>query len=159
LDIFKNDELSVNMTLATLLAMGVNRADLTEDVLSELPPWSQVLINFGSEPVILGLERCQAFRDAAPPRDRQIAPAGLFSSGTTVLQDLLFNSCRPPFEGIERAKSIQYLPITLGQTQSRSSPPTSHCIEDAGSEPVGGPSHCRRPTPHYLEGCAVPASV
>jgi hypothetical protein len=61
-----------------------------------MPPWSQVMSNFGTEPVILGLERCKAFRDAVPPEDRKIAPAGMFSTGTSVLHQHLFENCLPP---------------------------------------------------------------
>lgn len=61
-----------------------------------IPPWGQILENYGAEPVVLGLDRCQAYRDAVPPEQRIVAPAGMFSTGTNLLFALLLYNCLPP---------------------------------------------------------------
>lgn len=63
---------------------------------AQLPPWGQILENYGPEPVILGLDRCQAYRDAVPPEQRQVGAAGLFSTGTNLFFTLMLFNCLPP---------------------------------------------------------------
>jgi hypothetical protein len=63
---------------------------------AQLPPWGQILDNYGAEPVLLGMDRCRAYRDAVPPEQRMIAPAGMFSTGTNLLYMLLISNCLPP---------------------------------------------------------------
>ena len=46
-------------------------------------------------PRIYGLESCPAFRAMTPPRSRQVAPAGLFNTGTNLLDSLLSKNCNP----------------------------------------------------------------
>ena len=87
-----------NRTVERLLAMGVNRSDLTDSVIEYLPSWSQVISNYGEEPIVLGLERCKAFRKAVLPKDRMVAPAGLFSTGTNLLDELLTLNCKSPIK-------------------------------------------------------------
>ena len=69
--------------------------------LSELPPWSQIVENFNSysmddEPVILGLEHCQAFRETTDKRWLGVGPAGMFSTGTNLVAALTHSNCRAP---------------------------------------------------------------
>jgi len=59
---------------------------------SLLPKWSEIVKAYGP-PRILGLESCQKYRDTTKPRDRNIAPAGLFNSGTNLLSHLLLENC------------------------------------------------------------------
>ncbi|KAG7353364.1 hypothetical protein IV203_002719 [Nitzschia inconspicua] len=63
---------------------------------AQLPPWGQILENYGPEPIILGMDRCQAYRDSVPPEQRAIVPAGLFSTGTNLFFTLMLFNCLPP---------------------------------------------------------------
>jgi hypothetical protein len=47
-------------------------------------------------PVLLGLERCRAYRESVPPEMRSIGPAGMFSTGTNLLVHMLRENCIPP---------------------------------------------------------------
>ena len=89
--------LNVNYTANILLDMGIEKSTLEDDVLlNELPPWSQVLQNYGDKPVVLGMERCKAYRRAVPPSLRIVGPAGLFSTGTNLLWQLMHDNCLSP---------------------------------------------------------------
>lgn len=90
--------LDVGKTIRVLAELGVTRDMMDKEEYKQLPPWSNIVDNFGSEPVILGLDRCEAYRQNVPIGKRVMAPAGLFSSGTNVLHDLLLNNCLPPPE-------------------------------------------------------------
>ena len=81
-------------------------------LLSELPPWSQIQENFNSysmddEPVILGLEQCEAFRKNTPPRLLGVAPAGMFSTGTNLIATLVRRNCVGPQKRIKGFALIQ----------------------------------------------------
>jgi hypothetical protein len=90
---------------------------------AQLPPWEQILDNYGAEPVILGLDRCQAYRDAVPPEQRMVGPAGLFSTGTNLFFTLmLFNCLPPPIEDLNSTvdninatggRKHKYKPVTI----------------------------------------------
>jgi len=92
-------------TMQELTGMGVNlsswdtwitdkNGDSHKFVLDEhLPPWIQILDNYGNGSVIVGKERCAAYRNAVPVAQRLVAPVGLFSSGTNILHDLLLENC------------------------------------------------------------------
>jgi hypothetical protein len=127
---FKDDELGVEMTIATLLSMGVSQTFLTDDILSQMPPWSQVMSNFGTEPVILGSERCKVFRDAVPPEDRQIAPAGMLFTGTNVLHQHLLENCP---SGLYNQR-FQILATMLKQNKKTSS-------DQSIGSCIGNPNH------------------
>ena len=58
-----------------------------------LPSWEQVRQVIGDKPRILGLETCRAYRETVPLKRRQVAPAGMFSTGTNLLQHLLQANC------------------------------------------------------------------
>jgi hypothetical protein len=78
--------------------MGVNHTELIERQLLEVvPPWWQILENYGKEAIVLGLERCEAFRERVDIP--HVAPAGLFSTGTNLLQQLLYDNCLSPVKG------------------------------------------------------------
>jgi len=75
--------------------------------LEELPPWSRIEENFGipfadddndsnNEPIILGLEHCESFRKAHDPRVVAVGPAGLFSTGTNLINTLTRTNCKGP---------------------------------------------------------------
>jgi hypothetical protein len=87
----------INQTIQVLLSMGVKHSDLKEH-LREVPKWSQILNNYGgsNEPVVLGLDYCEEYRQTTKKKQRAIGPAGLFSSGTNLLHDLIKSNCDPP---------------------------------------------------------------
>ena len=94
-----SDENGVKKTIINLKEMGVPSEEVERNEISgEMPLWSQILATYGDEPVILGLERCEAYRKMVPEKNRFIGPAGLFSSGTNLLNNLLMKNCNPPPE-------------------------------------------------------------
>ena len=91
--------------------------NLTEEVLEALSSWEQVVDRFGPEPKILGLETCQAFNAKVPQEKRQLAPAGMFNSGTNLLFQLLQKNCKvhPQAPGMGRGIDWQ---VNWGKHQS-----------------------------------------
>jgi len=88
-----------------------------EVYLTELPPWSQILDNFNSvtrddEPVILGLEHCEAFRKKTNPKHIGFGPAGLFSTGTNLINTLGRSNCLGPLgrEGMSAKFGLVQVP-------------------------------------------------
>ena len=73
-----------------LKAAGV---EITGEIRSSLPPLSDLEDMYGSEPVIIGLEKCSEFRSKYGPKEAVIAPAGMFNTGTNLLNALLQNNC------------------------------------------------------------------
>jgi hypothetical protein len=51
--------------------------EMDESIVQDLPTWESVTNMYGSEPVILGLETCQAFRSNVDMVNRWIAPGGM----------------------------------------------------------------------------------
>lgn len=76
--------------LEILKLAGVSRRNI--DMVA-LPSWEQVVERLGGEPRIVGLETCQRYRDTVPLKLRQVAPAGMFNTGTNLLQQLLRENC------------------------------------------------------------------
>jgi hypothetical protein len=68
--------------LAQLRRAGI---EIDGDILRSLPTWSQVTELYGDKPVILGLETCQAYRDAVPKYRRFLGVAGQMNVGTNAL--------------------------------------------------------------------------
>lgn len=91
--------------------------NITEDVLEALPSWKQVVDRFGPAPKILGLETCEAFNAKVPQERRQLAPAGMFNSGTNLLFQLLQKNCKvhPKAPGMGRGIDWQ---VNWGKHQS-----------------------------------------
>jgi hypothetical protein len=89
-------EMGVNFTIQKLEEMGVSPDELHGENANEIPSWSQIINNYGEEPVILGLERCEAYRNSVDPTDRTVAPAGLFSTGTNLIDSLVSHNCLKP---------------------------------------------------------------
>ena len=54
--------------------------NITEDVRHSLPSFSDVQNLYGSEPIIIGLDKCADFRAAVKPEDSFLAPAGMFNT-------------------------------------------------------------------------------
>ena len=62
------------------------------DVL-KLPKWNHVESLYGSGPIILGLDRCEAFRKSVPLERRFIGVSGMFNTGTTAFGISLQANC------------------------------------------------------------------
>jgi hypothetical protein len=95
--------------------------------LSELPPWSQIVDNFGGgndnngnaefdddEPVIIGLEHCEAFRKRTDSKLIGVGPAGLFSTGTNLIHTLTTYNCLGPHDrvGMPHKFALVQVPVS-----------------------------------------------
>lgn len=72
-----------------------------EILFQRLPTWHQVKSLYYSykiddHPIIHGTETCHQFQENVSPKDRFIAPSGLFNSGTNLLHSLLTQYCTIP---------------------------------------------------------------
>jgi len=76
-----------------LKAAGV---EITDEIQSSLPPLSDLEDMYGSEPVIIGLEKCSEFRSKYGPNEAFMGPAGMFNTGTNLLERLMVNNCHIP---------------------------------------------------------------
>lgn len=76
----------------------LKRAGLEIDlgVLKLLPTWHQVKQLYGEEPVILGMERCAAFRKAHKPANRYVGIAGQHNCGYVVITGRAWKSAHLP---------------------------------------------------------------
>lgn len=79
-------------TLKQLLQLGLDHSTILNDIES-LPPWSSIVEQYGTQPVILGLETCAQYRQQVPLEHRWVAPSGLFHTGTNLIADLLTGTC------------------------------------------------------------------
>jgi len=80
--------------------------------LSELPLWSQIVENFNSysnddEPVIVGMEYCEAFREKTDKRFIGVGPAGMFSTGTNLIASLTRKNCMGPNDRVQKFALVQ----------------------------------------------------
>ena len=71
-------------------------ATVTDTAYPQLPTLPQVQAQYGSEPIIYGLEHCDDFRDRIPAVRRMLGPAGMFSTGTNLVTHLLKRNCYIP---------------------------------------------------------------
>lgn len=69
--------------IVELLAQTGRTLDL--ETLQRLPKWSQVTDLYGDEPVVIGMETCEAFREAIPTERRFVGVAGQMNVGTNAL--------------------------------------------------------------------------
>ena len=83
-----------DLSIKKLRLQGVN---ITESELIDIPSWEQVTDIFGTEPVILGLENCEAYRQAVPAQNRSILPAGNFNTGTNLFPEFFHRNCAGRF--------------------------------------------------------------
>ena len=70
--------------------------DLDNATLQLLPSWSDIVQNIGSAPRIYGLDQCERYRAKVPARERFIAGAAMFHSGSNILAQLLGENCKIP---------------------------------------------------------------
>ena len=66
----------------------------TPDLISLLPRWSNIVAQYGSEPIIHNLESCADFRASTPKEIRFTGVAGMFNTGTNLLGDLMIHNCQ-----------------------------------------------------------------
>lgn len=59
----------------------------------ELPTLGEIQSMYGNRTHILGLERCEEYRDMVKPEHRIMGPAGIFNSATNLLNKLLKLNC------------------------------------------------------------------
>jgi hypothetical protein len=59
--------------------------DLDAASMRRLPTWSEIESLIGTEAVVLGLDRCEVFREKVPPLRRMLGSAGMFNSGTNLV--------------------------------------------------------------------------
>ena len=71
-------------------------ATVNKDDLAKLPTQQQIEEQYGPEPIIQGLEHCEAFRERVPPEKRMLGAAGMFSTGTNLVTHLLKRNCYIP---------------------------------------------------------------
>ena len=60
---------------------------------AKLPPVEEIQSMYGTKSYIVGLERCEDYREAVEPEHRLMGPAGLFNSATNLLYKLLTLNC------------------------------------------------------------------
>ncbi|GAX26244.1 hypothetical protein FisN_16Lh072 [Fistulifera solaris] len=65
---------------------GVALSSLSEEERQQLPKWQHVIDLYGDNIIVQGQEQCETFRQHVPnPKDRILAVAGLFNTGTNLL--------------------------------------------------------------------------
>ena len=55
------------------------------DMCEQLPKWNQIQHNYGGEPVVIGMETCQKYRDSLQGAHPTVRIAGLYNTGTHAL--------------------------------------------------------------------------
>ena len=70
-----------------------------------LPSLDEIQSMYGNHSYIVGLERCEEYRNLVPPQDRIMGPAGIFNSATNLLNRLLKINCVNQ-ERVQYAKDI-----------------------------------------------------
>jgi hypothetical protein len=70
--------------------------DLSVGRIQTLPTWSQVVELYGDETIVLGADRCEEYRRKTPPSEAYVGVAGLFNTGTNLLEYHLRTNLRHP---------------------------------------------------------------
>jgi hypothetical protein len=60
--------------------------DLSVGRIQTLPKWTQVVELYGDETIVVGMDRCEEYRRKTPPSEVYVAVAGLFNTGTNLLE-------------------------------------------------------------------------
>mmetsp|Transcript_21963 Transcript_21963/g.32442 ORF Transcript_21963/g.32442 Transcript_21963/m.32442 type:complete len:373 (+) Transcript_21963:232-1350(+) len=89
---YSNNKGGINETIQKLKQLGIHHVSSAEYL--RLPPWALIENQYGSNPIILGLDQCHEFRQMNVKKATLVAPAGLFNSGTNLLADLLDLNCK-----------------------------------------------------------------
>jgi len=108
---------------------------INQDLLENLPSWTDVVSMYGNRPKIIGIETCQEFRRTVPLNQSLIGPAGMFNTGTNLLAELLNINCV-----LKRFNStFQTMPGTLWQVPWGKHNPASwrtHNVAKAGGRGI-----------------------
>ena len=80
--------------IALLKDAGVK--DLDVATVLKLPKWSSVTKLYGEGPVVIGLDRCEQFRNTAALDDASVGTAGLFNTGTNPFGMYIETNCIMP---------------------------------------------------------------
>ena len=82
--------------LQLLLDAKVDLNDIDPSKLAQIPKWSDVTALYGSEPVYVGLETCEAFQNNhnVDPAEHFVTTAGTFNTGTNLMAELLIGNCQ-----------------------------------------------------------------
>jgi hypothetical protein len=70
---------------------------VNQTMVDMLPTWETVTKLYGSEPTVQGLDTCQRYRDETDLANRWLTPAGMFNTGTNLMDQLLMKNCYIPF--------------------------------------------------------------
>lgn len=99
-------EKSIRALNETIQALGSNEKDPLTQLLNDaglsdvdastLPHWNNIAEMYGSNIVIVGKDTCQRFRDTIPKKNRIIAVAGMFNTGTNLMSQYLKDNCIIP---------------------------------------------------------------
>jgi len=73
---------------------------ITPEIESMIPTWSEVSSMYGSKPKIIGLETCDTFQTIIPVSEAYVGPSGLFNTGTNLLAKMLSKHCKIPKHNI-----------------------------------------------------------
>ena len=99
----KNEHSDVNdpfhdkaQIMEMLKEMNVDPYSLDNGTWAQVPTWEQVTAIWGSEPRVYGRQHCEAFKSRIEPKQRRVAVAGIFSTGTNLLAQLLQHNCGIP---------------------------------------------------------------
>lgn len=84
---------STQMAHERLLAAGFDEQTLAQH---DLPTDASIAAQYGTGPILLGLDTCQTYRDTVPAEDRMLGAAGMFSTGTNLVTQLLKRNCKIP---------------------------------------------------------------
>jgi hypothetical protein len=79
---------------------------------AKLPPVEEIQSMYGTKSYIVGLERCEDYREAVEPEHRLMGPAGLFNSATNLLYKLLTLNC----ENTERKRAASKRGYRMGKS-------------------------------------------
>ena len=89
------EDASKERVLRILRDAGVSEETLQRHS-AQLPTWDQVTAQYGNQPVLRGLESCAVFRETVPAVRRMLGAAGMFSTGTNLVTQLLKHNCQIP---------------------------------------------------------------
>jgi hypothetical protein len=84
-----------SMALRSLLAAGIAEETLLQHY-GELPTNAAIIDLYGPRPIVIGLEWCETYRQLVPAVQRTLGAAGMFSTGTNLVTQLLKRNCVIP---------------------------------------------------------------
>jgi len=83
----------VEMALDLLGKAGVELDDKAKEEVTSSLGKSNYFELYGREPIVLGKESCQVYRDNVPAAERFAAPMGMFNTGTNLMYKYLQGNC------------------------------------------------------------------